>query len=150
MLAADYICAIDGAWGVSPGSLGKVGIGGWIKDKSGKLVYNFSGPLEVNSSLEAKIGAIIHVAEVVGYLISKGRFINKKLIVCTDSMEAMDLIRLDSYLCKNLSPQGFNLKRILNTCVKLDYVPRDFNEDANPLAKMGLARPRLIGVWASF
>lgn len=141
----DIICATDGAWGINYQGNGLGGIGGWFSDSKGSIIHKFSGPYFVNSSIESELGAIINVAEKL----SKKRWANKRILICTDSMEALDLIKLRSYLCLQLLKEGANLSDLFNSNVTLNYVPRDLNEEADSLAKSGLSRPSLVNYWAN-
>ncbi|WOG96699.1 hypothetical protein DCAR_0416035 [Daucus carota subsp. sativus] len=52
----DFVCAVDAAW-----KLNKGGIGGFIRNRTGKVIYNFSGPsTSATCVLEAEIEAIVH------------------------------------------------------------------------------------------
>lgn len=97
----------------------------------------------MNTSIESELGAIFHMA---GILSSK-RWCSKKIVIYTDSMETIDLIKIGSYLCLQLSKGGKSLRELINSNVVLSYVPRSFNTDVDSLAKMGLSRPNLKSYW---
>lgn len=120
------------------------GIGGWISDCNGAILHKFSGPIRVHTSMEAELGVVLHMAETL----SQKGWSSKKIVICTDSMEAIDLIKTHSYLCSNLLKGRKSLKELFNTNVVLIYVPRSCNMDADSLAKAGLTRSNLMDYWA--
>lgn len=88
----DLVCAVDGAWG----SFCSGAVGGYIKNKSGDLVYVFSGPIKVSNALSAEIEAILHVVR----MILSRQLKPGKILICSDSCEALESVRegLPSYL----------------------------------------------------
>lgn len=119
------------------------GIGGNIKRKANSLIYVFSGPAAVSSAEEAEIEAILHVLDVC----STSQFKEKRIVICSDSTNALEKVRggLKSYL--PLRGENFDLQKQLGTNIFLHYVPRDFNMDEDGLAKEGLNRPVLHSYW---
>lgn len=132
------------AWGINAQGYGIGGIGGWIADCKGSILHKFSGPITVNTRIEAEFGAIIHMAE----MLSQKKWNKLKVVICSDSMEAIDLINILSYLCSSLLKGRESLKELFSSNVVLNYVPRNYNMDADSLAKAGLSRPNLEFYWA--
>lgn len=81
---------MDGALGLNSAGLYEGGIGGNVKDISGALCYVFSGPCLISSSTDAELMAILHIVE----LWIEGRFSLKKIVICSDSREAINLCKL--------------------------------------------------------
>lgn len=135
----DFTCATDGAWGINSKGIGMGGIGGLICDGKGLIIHKFSGPYKVNSSIEAELGAIFHMAEIL----NSDRWSGMKSVIFMDSMEAIDLIKMNSYLCLNFLKGGKSLSQLINLSVVVMYVPRSLNTDTDSLDKLGLASPNL-------
>ncbi|KAL8098990.1 hypothetical protein AgCh_031628 [Apium graveolens] len=101
---------VDGAWGITEYHKAMGGIGGTIKKRSrnsiGKLVHSFSGPVEVNSSTEAEIEALLHVIRIV---ISKS-LTTSRIVICSDSREALKVVRTGLQYFSPISGPIPNLK----------------------------------------
>lgn len=139
----DLVCSVDGAWGPDPkGSFGG-GISGNIKDKLGSLCYVFSGPCSTSISSEAELKAILHLVE----LWLKGCFISKKLVICSDSREAINLCKVGFFKGFPILVQNREVISIFRDHISLDYVPRELNSDADNLASNGLCKQALHSVW---
>lgn len=110
-------------------------------------MYSFSGPVPVYTSGEAEIEAILHV---VGILISQ-RFPsnNFKIAICSDSVVAIEEVRMGLRKYVPLNGLIQNLSSLLGSLFTLHYVPREINENADSLAKAGLGRNALSSIWAS-
>lgn len=106
--------------------------------------YSFSGPLKVFTSLEAELGAILHISQIISNKIFRG----KRIVVCTDSLEAMDLIFSGSYLCSEVLIKGKKIQELVNSLFCLNFVSKDNNSDADSLAKGGLGRQSISSYWA--
>ncbi|KAL1815403.1 hypothetical protein ACET3Z_017977 [Daucus carota] len=79
----DFVCAVDGAWELDFRGFPRGGIGGNIKNKSGKLQVTFSGPVTAITSLEAEI---LSVKFAVDWLIEEGLG-SSRSVICSDSIE---------------------------------------------------------------
>lgn len=79
-LSYDIVCASDGSWGTNAEGIGLGGIGGWISDNKGNIIHKFSGPYNVNSSIESEIGAIY-----LANILVKNKWVKKRIVLCTDS-----------------------------------------------------------------
>lgn len=53
--------AVVGAWGRNKYGLITGGIGGFLKNRDGKILFMFSGPTETNNSEEAEIDTLLHL-----------------------------------------------------------------------------------------
>lgn len=139
----DLICAIDGAWFVSDtGPIG--GIRGQVSNKEGKIIYTFSGPVKALNSLEAEIEAIIHVI----LLILNNKFQHGRIVICSDSNEAMGHIRNGLRFFSSSLGHIQNLRLMVDGLFSLAFVPRELNDTADSLAKSGLSKSLLFSHWA--
>lgn len=75
----NYIAVADGAWDIYHKGALLGGIGGWIKNSHGKILYDFSGPIIVSKSEETKIEAILHISNIMFDKCFNGR----KSIICS-------------------------------------------------------------------
>lgn len=57
----DVVGSVDGDWGKNNNGLTTGGIRGFCKNKDGKILYMFSGPIQVYNNLAAEIKAILHL-----------------------------------------------------------------------------------------
>ena len=135
----DLICMVDGAFL----QINKAGIGGCIKDSSGNLLYIFFGPYKAKNSCETEWAAAVHmINEVVGD--------NKNwrsLCLCSDSRET--ILRLKNIkLRKNWQELGLLTARE-DRLDKISYlhVGREFNMEADGLAKAGMSKNRMVQGW---
>lgn len=141
-VAFDFVCAVDGAWYVSDlGPMG--GIGGQVLNRTGNIIYSFAGPLKVRNSLEAEIEAILHVVN----LVIEKKFQNGKMVICSDSTEALAQIRNGLPFYSPIHGQISNLKSMVNNNFFLDFVSRDLNENADSLAKHGTSKAQFSYFW---
>lgn len=141
--AYDYVCAVDGAWG-STSSIGiKGGIGGNITDKNGRVVYVFSGPVWLKSSLETEIEAIRHMVNIIGM----PRFSNSKVVICSDSIQAINIVREGSLNNVKIKVGILNIDTMMHRYI-LNYVPRELNETADSLARAGQFKDSTSTYWA--
>lgn len=81
------------------------------------------------TSLEAELGAILHISQIISNKIFRG----KRIVVCTDSLEAMDLIFSGSYLCSEVLIKGKKIQELVNSLFCLNFVSKDNNSDADSL-----------------
>lgn len=139
----EVVCAVDGAGIYDHVGHLRGGIGGNLKINKGSLRYVFSGPCYVSSSSEAELLAILHVTG----LWMDGLISPKKMIICSDSREAINL-------CKTGYLNGFpilvrnrNIKSIIGDFIQIEYVPSDLNYEADSLATNGINRQSLQSVW---
>lgn len=139
----EYICAVDGAWSVGPfGPRG--GIGGQVINRAGRVIYSFSGPMVVSNSLEAEIEAILHVIR----MIVANKFRDSRIVICSDSTEALSQVRNGFPLYFSSVGWPRNLTTLINKRFHLDFVPRDINEVADSLAKSRLNKSHFFSKWA--
>lgn len=147
-IAFELVCLVDGAWGRNIFNNWGGGIGGSIYNNKGTVIYSFSGPCSANSILEAEIKAILHVAKVL----DKEEFKSFRVSISSDSREAIDFFK-EGYdwqvshklnLIIDASHVPLNLNDLSS---KLCFVQRELNQNADNLAKKGLARPTLSSYW---
>ena len=74
---------------------------------------------------------------------------SKQVAICSDSTEALQLLRKGIDLSKilKISVQDFSI--VLSSNVSLHYVSRDLNSEADTLAKEGLYRVSEAVYWNS-
>lgn len=142
-ISYDLVCAVDGAWGLTPGGFYNGGIGGWIKDSNGLLLHTFSGPLISSSALEAEVGALWHIISVL----LEGNFHSNNLVICSDSMDAMELLRTGSFICTSSICERNKYKKVVDKYFSLQFVPRSLNAEADELAKKGLSKLSMVNYW---
>lgn len=130
------VCSADGSF-FQKGNDVKAGIGGVVWDNVGRLKYIFSGPVQVNSAVEAEVEALEYLVAIV-HSVSQVR---SKILFCSDSIAAVNLFikrRLYGDL-QQLFP--------MNSDVIFKHVTRDYNIEADRLAKEGSQRAYLLGAW---
>lgn len=134
----DLVCAVDGACGVNHFGTLSGGICGCIKTSMTSMAYVFSGLVSIMSCVHTEIEAILHIMG----LISSKELVNKKLVICSDSVVAIEQIRagLSSYF--PIHGRIHIIKSLLGLNVFLHYVLRDLNDNADFffLAKYGLKK----------
>ena len=141
----DYTCMVDGARDVNKWGNFCCGMGGCIKDKQGRILYCFSGPVKVQSILEAEISAILHVINYFSaWAPSFGR-----VVICSDSTGAINSIYQGLHNSFPFLVPDFDLNAILDNIAVIQFVPSSINDSADKLAKDGLNRPRLFSYRAS-
>lgn len=140
----ELVCEVDGAWDAIKCSPNKGGIGGRITNNKGKIVYIFSGPVTVDSSLEAEIEAITHMF----HIIKKPSLEGKSTVICSDSALALKAFRVGNSKLVKQEILDYALSR-MDQNVTLNFVPRDLNENADSLAKSGLRRDSFSHFWAN-
>lgn len=140
----DLTCMVDGAFDNNQwGQLGG-GIGGCIKDRHGKTIYCFSRPIGALSAIEAEISAILHVMH---HLLLWQSF-NKNVVVCSDSVGAINAIYEGLDINFPLLVPNFEVASLLRKNVTIQYVPSDLNDNADKLARDGIRKPGLNCFWA--
>lgn len=130
--------------GVSASQEYKGGIRGNVKGPFKSIVHVFSSPVWVNSVEAAEIESILYILSLGSLKLFKG----KRIVIFSDLINALDQVRTR---LRNYFPSDSynrNLSALLDSRFFLQYVPRDFNEDAYQLAKEGLNRPTMHSYWA--
>ena len=121
-------------------------MGGYIKSKQGGLLLIFSGPIKVNGPLEAEVEGVLFLLKwIIEYKLNK-----KKVVVCTDSVEAINIFNSDFQSKFPLKFLDFSFQECINRSIFVQYVPRYLNEQADSLAKNGINRPKMnvqCGLW---
>lgn len=140
----DFVCMVDGAWSLGNSGFMQGGIGGCIKAKSGKILYIFSGPVQVFNADEAELSAVI---SVLHFLLEKNLH-RSHVVICTDSSKVINALYngLSNYF--PLLVPNFDVEALLNGMVSVQYVPGDINDIADQLARDGINRPSLFSYWA--
>ncbi|KAK1401501.1 hypothetical protein POM88_001106 [Heracleum sosnowskyi] len=96
-------------------------------------------------SVNTEIEAFLHVIS----LISVGEFANKRIVICSDSVNALEQIRIELPYYYPIQGRIPNIKSILGWTTFLHYVPRNLNLEVDSLAKSGLNRKAMAFFWAS-
>ena len=144
-LSHDIVCATDGAWGACKDVHLKGAIGGRILNNEKRVLHVFSIPVKVVNDLQAKLEALLYTLEQVD------RHFNTeaRIAICSDSKEALQLIRTGDDQCAVLRRPIPDFSSLLDSQVSLFYVPRELNSEADDLAKEGLNRASEAIFWAS-
>lgn len=133
----DFICTSDGSYSQNSHGLARTGIGGVIKDSFGSVRYIFSGPSQANSALKAELEALEFLVRVISSIQKECM----NIIFYSDSIEAVNCVR-KKWIYEDI-------QNLFLTSVKATFlqVPREFNTEADVLAKEGAKRLQLIGAW---
>ena len=135
----DYFAAVDGAWGmINDSNLGG-SIGGFLKDRSGKTILSFSGPV---SACNASYTELEGVLQVIYWLLKNG-IDHKRVVICSDSSEVVSAFNEGIFIKFPLKRVEFEFQHRINKSIFIHFVPRYLNEQADDLAKKGLSRPNL-------
>ena len=132
----DYVAAVDGAWGMVDEYNYNGGIGGYVKDASGKLILMFSGPVKSSSALESEVEAIIFV---INWMLSL-KMLFRRLVICSDSSVAVNSLNEGISIKFPVRALNFFHQGLINSSIFVQFVPRYLNEQADELAKKGLHR----------
>lgn len=113
------------------------GIGGLIKDYKANTLYIFSGPVSEVDILKVEMQALEYLIN----LVSQIQLIDSPVCFCSDSTEANS--------CMKKKWIFGDLKNLFPPSIKVDFlhIPRNFNLEADMLAKQGAKRSSLIGAW---
>ena len=142
-LTYEVVCAIDGAWGqINDGSY-RGAIGGRILNNLGQIIHVFSIPVQVDSGLQAEIEAMVYTLDLIQLHFDQ----SKQVAICSDSTEALQLLRKGTDLSKILKRSIQDFSTVLSSNVSLHYVSRDLNSEADTLAKEGLYRVSQAVYW---
>ncbi|WOH03993.1 hypothetical protein DCAR_0623398 [Daucus carota subsp. sativus] len=136
------VCMVDAAW--LPNCMAKGGIGGVIKNKWGRIIYSFSGPAKAQNILEAEISALLHVFNVI----RTSHLHMHKLVVCSDSILAIDSIYEGLEKTFPLLAPNYNINSLLQNSVTINLVPSVINVEAETLAKNGASKTFISCRWA--
>lgn len=127
---------VDGSWKVNSRGDYSGGIGGSIVRCTGESLMIFSGPVSSMTALEAEIEAVLYVLNVI----HNANLHNRRAVVCTDSMSAINSIYKGLGIDFPLLVPKFDLERLLNESVTIKFIPRELNGNADQLAKEGASR----------
>ncbi|WOH00218.1 hypothetical protein DCAR_0519576 [Daucus carota subsp. sativus] len=136
----DIICMSDAAWVNNCG-----GVGGIIKLNTGKLLYCFSGPSNSFNVHEAEVLALIHILNKLRSICSP----NDKVVICTDSTVAINAFSQGLKVDFPLLIPDFDVQKLLDNSVCLNFIPSELNDEADHLAKGGINRLTTKYFWAS-
>lgn len=141
----DLFCFADGAFFSNPDGSANAGVGGFIKNKDGEVLYIFSGPSEVNCPLRAEIEAITFLIN----LVAASQFRGSKIKLYTDCkpvIEALSKLKVGCF--SNLTLEVDHLRDTLRwLSIDFGWISRNLNEGADDLARQGLNRAKLVGAW---
>lgn len=135
----EVICMVDGAF-VNKNS---AGIGGCIKDRSNNLLFLYFGPSKATSSHEAEWEAAIHMIKTI----TRDKKGWNSVGLCSDSKEVIQ--ELQNFQDKKL---WCELGWVEEDCIDLEnfhfvHVGREFNLEADGLAKAGLVKDHIVEGW---
>nr|XP_017256449.1 PREDICTED: uncharacterized protein LOC108226007 [Daucus carota subsp. sativus] len=136
MMSHDLVCAVDGAWGECVDGSFKGAIGGRVVNKNKKILHVFSIPVQVENGLHAELEALIYAIGLVSSHYPKVA----RYAICSDSKEALQLIRNREEVGNILQRSIPDFIPLLDSSVSLYYVSRELNVEADALAKKGIQR----------
>ena len=128
------------------GNPGKAGIGGVLRDSSGKILGLFSEFVVIFDPISTEILAI---PRAVNLCVNTSDLVGKEIVFVSGSKTAVTWINSDGF--KSLAHANIILD-IRNLLMSLDnssiiFNPRDSNSLANSLAKKGVVQERNDLVW---
>lgn len=139
------LAKVDGYWKLDERGNAISGIGGFVREaRRGDICYIFSGPVTCDSSKAAAVAAISHI---VGAVIDTNRF-DREIQVHLDAKEAVQDIKnisQGSMLEKEMKEIDDQIKKIPR--LKIMHIPRESNEGADELAKLGSRRKNMVASW---
>lgn len=138
----DLVAFCDGSWHKDNNGQSLGGIGGYVINKNLELTYIFSGPCVAPNAEKAEEIAVLHAIEVLGNL-------NKEILVCVDSKSIEDLFMKTRAGMDVFSgvDQYFKILVLSYRNIKISYIKREWNFEADYLAKEGKSRERLVAAW---
>lgn len=132
---------IDGSWKAHANSF-QAGIGGFIQDKKGNIIFTFSGPIAASNPFEAEWKALEYMVQ--SFLNSPWRHVS--LVIHTDSRNVICKFLEKVSLCKVDEKQDWNYDARQSN-IGVNFVPSEFNFKADSLAKKGAKGSRILSFW---
>ncbi|KAK1394713.1 hypothetical protein POM88_013769 [Heracleum sosnowskyi] len=135
---AELVGFIDGAWKMGMNQEIQAGIGGYLKDKEGNLLFIFSGPVKALSAIQSEFEAMMFLV----IKILESPWCNNHCLIYSDSLELVkriQRIRLGhDHECEE------RIKDFLLVAkVEFKKVDRILNCEADNLAKQGATRQKM-------
>lgn len=133
---------MDGSWHNKNG-INKAGVGGYIKNNTGELIFIFSGPSLATTLLMAETHALVYMIENISSRINK----SNKVLIHTDSYTLWDtVIKFRTGLTTTSLVGLYNLIKD-NGHIKIEYINRLYTVGADDLAKQGSTKPSMVMGW---
>lgn len=119
--------------------------GGYLKDKENNILFIFSGPLQVSTSLQAEVSAVLHLIRVL----ENSRFSKDDCVIYLDSEEVLQLVSKakSGYEVDNCLVEPYSCALIRKPNIHFKHVSRRLNLGADDLAKQGKERKSLVQGW---
>ncbi|KAK2654687.1 hypothetical protein Ddye_014543 [Dipteronia dyeriana] len=135
---------IDGS---ARGSLGPAGIGGVLRDRSGKVIILFSVFIGINESNAAEIMAIRKVCEICT---SKGDLTDRKVLIASDSKVVMSSVINEDFGSLKHVNIIYEIQSMLRSLINIEvvYNSRSTNSFTDMLAKKGSSKSGDFVVWS--
>lgn len=138
---AEIMGFIDGAWKCGNDKRIQAGIGGYLKDKQGNLLFLFSGPSTAKSAFDCELDAMIFLVRNI----FKSPWRLSKCVLYTDSVE---LVRTLKDIKFKLLDKEEDVRNLLRSCkVEFKKIDRILNCEADKLAKQGRLREKILFAW---
>ncbi|KAK1372726.1 hypothetical protein POM88_028919 [Heracleum sosnowskyi] len=139
---AGLIGFIDGSWKILNENKTQGGIGGYLKDSKGNLIFVFSGPVDASSAFDCKYQAMC-------FLISKivaNHWRGKPCVIYSDSVELVEEVQKWKFSFEQNEDESFK-EFIIHSKLEFKKVDRVLNWEADNLARKGAARRKMHCSW---
>ncbi|XP_017245293.1 uncharacterized protein LOC108216944 [Daucus carota subsp. sativus] len=136
----DYICAVDGAYGLNDQCKLGGGVGGFILNKQGTKVLIFSGPVRSHCAAESELEGMFLMCR---WVIRLGLH-SHKVVICSDSTTTINTLHSSTDLSSMYSSCDPMLQHLINVSIFIQFVPGYLNDDADLLAKQGLMKSKMF------
>lgn len=138
----DYVCVVDGAFGLHKGRQLKGGIEGFILNKRKEKILIFFGPIEATSALKVELEGILRMLQ---WVIELGKH-EKRVLICTDSMESINIFNKGYATVYPLKNCDFLFQHLIVSNVLIQFVPSELNEEADLLVKQEIEK-QIMSTW---
>lgn len=139
---AKLVGFIDGAWKKSPNNVIQAGIGGYVKDSEGNLVFIFSGPVKAFSPSQCEFEAMFYVVKQLAV----SPWSTTHSVIYSDSADLIKEVRKAKFNFQHHFEDNIR-KYLLFAKIEFKKVNRLLNCEADSLAKQGMTRSKLLSAW---
>ncbi|KAK1365688.1 hypothetical protein POM88_041249 [Heracleum sosnowskyi] len=139
---AGLIGFIDGSWKILNENKTQGGIGGYLKDSKGNLIFVFSGPVDASSAFDCEYQAMC-------FLISKivaNHWRGKPCVIYSDSVELVQEVQKWKFSFEQNKDESFK-EFIIHSKLEFKKVDRVLNWEADNLTRKGAARRKMHCSW---
>lgn len=138
---SDLLGFIDGAYKLLNNNNSSSGIGGFLMNKSSKVIFLFANPTQCSNAQDAEFQALVFLLKAV----QSSSYSHKTLTIFSDSTNLIKLV-MDF---KKGSAINMDLDQVSEVMdhTHIVHISRDLNKEADQLAKQGLNRPSPVSGW---